>query len=56
MASKAALLIASMRSMPSADSGSPSWEMMKRTAWPSGEMKLSIPRLKSALSKISGGR
>ena len=33
-----------------------SWEMMNRTAWPSGEMKFSMPRLKSLLSKISGGR
>ena len=56
MASFAACLMASMRSMPSAVSGSPSWLMMNRTAWPSGEMKLSIPRLNSSLSKISGGR
>ena len=56
MASNAAPLMASMRSMPSADSGSSSWEMMNRTAWPFGEMKLSMPRLKSLFSKISGGR
>ena len=36
--------------------GSPSWLMMKRTDLPSGEMKFFMPRLKSALSKISGGR
>ena len=56
MASLAACLIASMCEMPSAVIGSPSWVMMNRTALPSGEMKFFMPRLKSALSKISGGR
>ncbi|CNI09620.1 Uncharacterised protein [Mycobacterium tuberculosis] len=30
--------------------------MMKRTAWPSGEMKFFMPFLNSALLKVSGGR
>ena len=56
MASFAAFLIASMRAIPSVDIGSPSWEMMKRTARPLGEMNCSIPRWKSGFSKTSGGR
>ncbi len=56
MASLAAVLIALMRAIPSGVAGSPSCSMMKRTDLPSGEMKFSMPRLKSALSKTSGGR
>ena len=46
----------SIRLMPSAVAGSPSWEMMNRTACPSGDTNIFKPRLKSALSKTSGGR
>ena len=56
MASVAAVLIGSTCEMPSASPGSPSWLMMNRTDLPSGEMKFSMPRLKSSLLKISGGR
>ena len=45
-----------MCEMPSGVAGSPSWEMMNRTAFPSGEMNIFMPRLKSGLSKTSGGR
>ena len=55
-ASLAACLIASMCEMPSWLIGSPSWEMMKRTDLPSGEMKFFMPRLKSAFLNTSGGR
>ena len=56
MASNAAFLIGSMCEMPSGVAGSPSWEMMNRTALPSGETNIFMPRLKSGLSNTSGGR
>ena len=42
MASLAAYLMASMCEMPSWLIGSPSWLMMKRTEWPSAEMKTTL--------------
>ena len=41
--------------IPSGEAGSPSWEMMKRAACPSGDRNIFRPRLKSGLSKTSGG-
>ena len=55
MASLAVCLIGSTCATPSGVAGSPSWEMMNRTAFPSGDKNIFKPRLKSALSKTSGG-
>ena len=44
------------RIVPAADVGSPLCEMMNRAAFPSGDRKEFIARLKSGFSKTSGGR
>ena len=51
----AADLIGSTCEMPSGVAGGTSWEMMKRAAWPSCDTNIFKPRLKSGLSKTSGG-
>ncbi|CNI08716.1 Uncharacterised protein [Mycobacterium tuberculosis] len=56
MDSSAAVRIALMLAIPSADAGSPRCKMMKRAACPSGDRKLFMARLKSAFLKTSGGR
>ncbi|PQM49552.1 hypothetical protein C1Y40_00226 [Mycobacterium talmoniae] len=55
-ASCTASLIGSMCEMPSGDIGSPSCEMIIRTALPSGDTNIFNPRLKSGLSNASGGK
>ncbi|CPU68015.1 Uncharacterised protein [Mycobacteroides abscessus] len=55
-ASMAASLIGSICERPSGDVGSPRWEMIMRNVLPSGDRNILRPRLKSGLSKISGGR
>ena len=55
-ASCAAFAIGSMCEMPWVVAGSPSWVTIMRTALPSGGRNSFSPRLKSGLSKTSGGR
>ena len=46
----------STRAMPSGVAGSPLCEISMRADFPSGDRKMSMTRLKSAFSNISGGR
>ena len=48
--------IGSIWEMPWVVAGSPSWVMIIRAAWPSGDRNSFMPRLNSELSNTSGGR